>query len=136
MSCARAPPSCIRPSGPRTTEGSSGSDSLAFSRDEGSRDTFVAVSVLPSTAAVGDEGAIVVAVTVVVSVALAMDRVITAAPSRGTRAGSKPSSVAVMVVPRVPGGMTNVPSGPDVSVATTFVPSRIWMVTPGSGRPV
>ena len=99
VSWAWAPPRRINPSGPRMTDGSKGSDSCACRRDEGSREMLVAVSVLPSSGAVGEDSLSTGATTVVVSVARASERTIREASSRPTRTGSNPSSDTATVAP-------------------------------------
>src|SRR6516162_170017 len=104
----------MRPSAPRTTEGRRGSDSRAFSRVEGSRETVEAVNVLPRRAVVGDSGDSACATTVVVSVACAILSVMRSASARGTRAVSKPSRDATTVSAAGAGSKEN---SPDPSAA-------------------
>lgn len=114
----------IKPSGPRTTDGSSGSDSRARIRDDGSRAMLVAVSVFPSRGAVGDETARLGAITVAVSTARAIDNTMRAPFARGTRTGSNPSSDASSVSPGRPVSTVNIPSPPVVSDVTRTTPSN------------
>ena len=132
-SLGRAPLNRIRPSGPRITEGSSGSDSRACSRRLGSRAMSVAVNVLPSSGAIGDSGDNVDPTTTVVVDARAIGSTMRLTSGRNTVVDSKPSSCATTCVPRAESGMTNVPSGPETMVVVTVVPSRTSMVTPGNG---
>ena len=110
----------MRPSGPRTTDGRSCSDSRAFKRLDGRRDTVLAVSVLPSSAVVGDAGASVgaSAITVVVSCARPIERTILLAVPRSTLAVSKPSIETTSMSPLSAGSMANVPS-PAVTIVVT-----------------
>ena len=122
MSNARAPPSCMRPSGPRTTDGKSGSDSRAFMCAEGMRSMAVAESVLPSVVDAGDEDSDRGATTVVVSVERAIESVMRSAASRETRTESNPGSDTINISPVIAGSMTNEPSGLVRTVATTSDP--------------
>ena len=136
VSCARAPPSCIRPSGPRMTDGRRGSDSRALNLDEGSRATVAAVSVWPSSVAVGVEGVPADATTVAVSVACAIASVTRSPSARRTRAVSKPSSDTAIVSPRREASISNVPSAAVVTELTWTALSKSSTVAPGSGSPV
>ena len=89
-SLGRAPLNRMRPSGPRITEGRSGSDSRACSRRLGSRAISVAVSVLPSSGATGDSGDNVDPTTTVVVVARAISSTMRLTSGRNTVADSKP----------------------------------------------
>src|SRR5262245_45405761 len=100
VSDARAPPSCSRPSGPRTTDGSSGSDSRAFMCADGMRATVLAVIVLPSVAVVGAAAAgSAVPITGVVSVARARPRPMRDACGGATMAGWMPPPQTATVGP-------------------------------------
>ena len=96
---ARAPPSGMRPSAPRMTDGRSGSDSRACMCADGRRATVAAVSVLPRRAAVGDDSTDAGARTVMVSDAWAIVSTMRLASARATRCGSKPSSEATTTSP-------------------------------------
>ena len=136
VSYARAPPSWIRPSGPLTTEGSSGNDSRAFMRDEGRREMLVAVSVLPSSGVRGEPGANVDATTLAESAACSSARIIRSACPRGTRAGSNPLSDTEIISPGSVSSNTNRPSPSVEMCVTTRWPSSSSTVAPGSGSPV
>ena len=111
-SCGRVPPMRSRPSRPRTTDGSSGSDCRMRGRGEGRRWASGAAIVLPRCSIDEPDEVSAEATTSVTSLACAIASTMRSAALRGTRAVSKPSSVASTMSVAGPGASSNVPSPP------------------------
>ena len=121
-SCGRVPPMRSRPSRPRTTDGSSGSDCRMRGRGAGSRCASGAVIVLPRCSIDEPDEVSAEATTSVTSLACAIASTMRSAALRGTRVVSNPSSVASTVSVGGPGDSSNVPSPPVTVLWITWSP--------------
>ena len=125
-SCGRVPPIRSRPSRPRTTAGSSGSDCKMRGRGAGRRCASGAVIVLPRCSIDDPEEVSAEATTSVDALARAMTSTIRAAAARGTWMVSKPSSEASTTSVERPGSRSKVPS-PSVVVLWMIVSAAVYL---------
>ena len=133
-SCGRVPPMRSRPSRPRMTDGSSGSDCRMRGLAAGRRCASGAVIVLPRCSIEEPEEVSADATTSVTSLACASASTMRSAALRGTRVVWKPSRAASTMSVAGPGGSSNVPSAPVTVVWITWSPRYTSRRTPGSGR--